>query len=112
MEECIFCKIVNKKVLSKIVYEDEKILGFKDINPKALVHILIIPKKHILSVDHLELEDEALIGQLILTAQKIAKEQKVAESGYRLIFNIGKDADQTVEHLHLHLMGGEKLPFI
>lgn len=92
-----------------VVYEDEKFLGFKDIEPKAALHILVIPKKHILSVDHLESGDKELMGELILTAQKIAKEQKISDTGYRLVFNIGKDAGQTIDHLHLHLLGGEKL---
>ncbi len=111
MKNCIFCKIAKKEIPSEIVYEDEKFIAFKDIEPKAPLHLLIIPKKHILSVDHLGLEDKELIGELFLTAQKIAREKNVVESGYRLIFNIGKDAGQTVDHLHLHLLGGKKLPF-
>ena len=108
---CLFCKIAKGEVPSDIVYEDDKIIAFKDIHPKAPVHILILPKKHIPSVNQLEPEDKELVGESILVAQKIAKEQGVAKSGYRLSFNIGKDAGQTIEHLHLHLMGGEKLPF-
>lgn len=111
MMNCIFCKIAKKEIPAEIVYEDEKILAFKDIEPKAPVHILIIPKLHIPSVDHLGKEDKELIGELFLTAKKLAKEFKIDKTGYRLIFNVGKDAGQTVEHLHLHLMGGEKLPF-
>ncbi len=110
MDECLFCKIANKKIPANIVYEDAQVMAFKDVNPVAPVHVLIIPKKHVLSVNHLEFEDKELIGDLFLVARKIAKEQKVAESGYRLSFNVGKDAGQTIYHLHLHLMGGEKLP--
>jgi len=108
---CIFCKIVNKEVSADIVYEDKDILAFKDIEPKTPVHLLIIPKKHIPAVDHIESQDKDLIGQLLLTAKKIARDQGVAQTGYRLIFNVGRDAGQTVDHLHLHLMGGEKLPW-
>lgn len=111
MTDCIFCKIINKEVPTEIVYEDNKVIVFKDIEPKAPLHLLIVPKKHVFSVNHLEPEDKELIGELFLVAQKTAREQNVVETGYRLIFNVGKDAGQTVNHLHLHLMGGGKLPF-
>jgi histidine triad (HIT) family protein len=107
--ECIFCKIINKEIPSEIVYQDEKILAFKDIVPKAPVHILIIPKKHVPSVDYLRKENRELIGELCLVARKLAKKYKVSKTGYRLIFNVGKDAGQTIDHLHLHLLGGKKL---
>jgi len=94
---------------SGVVYQDEKILAFRDIEPKAPIHLLIVPKKHILSVDHLRKGDRGLIGELFLVAQKLARKYKVDKTGYRLIFNIGKDAGQTVDHLHLHLLGGKKL---
>jgi len=96
---------------SKIVYEDDEVIAFKDIKPVAPVHLLIITKKHIPSVDHLETGDKELIGGLFLVAQKIAREQGVTETGYRLVFNIGPDAGQTVDHLHLHLIGGHRLPW-
>lgn len=108
---CIFCKIINKETPTEMIYEDVKIVAFEDIEPKAPFHFLIVPKKHIHSVDQLEPEDKELIGKLILVAQKIAREKGVAKTGYRLIFNIGKDAGQTVDHLHLHLIGGTKLPW-
>ena len=108
---CIFCKIANREVPSEIVYEDEKIVAFKDIKPVAPLHLLIVTKKHIPSVDHLKDGDKELVGDLFLVAQKIAREQGVVETGYRLIFNVGLDAGQTVDHLHLHLIGGRKLPF-
>ncbi len=111
MKDCIFCKIANKELPAEIIYEDDRIVAFKDIKPVAPVHVLIIPKKHIPSIDHLEARDKELIGELFLIAQKIARQEKVAGTGYRLAFNIGKDAGQTVDHLHLHLIGGEKLPF-
>jgi len=109
--DCLFCKIANKEIPSEIVYESDTVLAFKDIKPVAPVHLLIIPKKHIPSVDHLTSKDKDLVGELFLVAQKVARSQGVAETGYRLVFNIGKDAGQTVDHLHLHLIGGEKLPW-
>jgi histidine triad (HIT) family protein len=108
---CVFCKIVRKEIPAQIIYEDETVMAFKDIEPVAPVHILIIPKLHIPSVNHLEIKNKTLMGELILVAQKIAKGQNVDKSGYRLVFNIGKDAGQTVDHLHLHLIGGHRLPW-
>ncbi len=109
MDECVFCKIVNKEIPAEIIHEEEGILAFKDLKPVAPVHLLIIPKKHIPSVNHLEGEDSELIGKLFLVAQKLAKKYEIDKSGYRLIFNVGKDAGQTVDHLHLHLIGGKRL---
>lgn len=111
MKDCIFCQIVNKKIPSGIVYEDEQFLSFKDIEPKAPIHLLIVPRKHIPSVNHLIKKDRELIGKLFLVAQKLARELKIDKTGYRLVFNVGKNAGQTIEHLHLHLMGGKKLPW-
>jgi len=99
---CIFCKIANKEASAEIIYEDEKAIAFKDINPKAPVHILIIPKKHIPSVNHVETGDESLMGGLILVAQKIARKKKL--NSYRLQINVGRPAGQVVDHLHLHLL--------
>jgi len=101
---CIFCKIVNKETSAEIVYENDKIVAFKDINPKALIHLLIIPKKHIPSLDHVEIKDKALMGELILTAQKIAREKRL--KGYKLQINVGRQAGQIIDHLHLHLLSG------
>jgi len=109
--ECIFCKIINKEIPSETVYKDKNILAFKDIYPKAPIHLLIIPKKHIPSINYLKKKDEVLIGELFLVAKKLAKEYKIDKIGYRLIFNVGKDAGQTVNHLHLHLLAGKKLPW-
>lgn len=111
MAECIFCKIVKKELPAEIIYEDKEILAFKDIKPVAPVHLLIIPKTHILSVDHLESKDKELIGKMFLVGQKLAREKGIAETGYRISCNVGKDAGQTIEHLHFHLIGGKKLPF-
>jgi histidine triad (HIT) family protein len=108
-EDCLFCKIINKELPSTILHEDDKFLVIKDINPKAPVHLLVIPRKHIISVNHLGPGDKELMGELILLAKSIALKQGIAESGYRLSFNVGKDSGQTVDHLHLHIMGGGKL---
>ncbi len=106
---CIFCDIVNKKSPAKLVYEDDEIVAFPDIHPFAPVHILIIPKKHLSCVNDLTEEDQAIVGKMILVAKKLAQENKIDQSGYRLVINCGKDAGQVVDHLHLHLRGGEKL---
>ncbi len=103
---CIFCKIANKEMNSEVVYKDEKFIAFKDINPRAPVHILIIPKKHITSINHLEEADKELVGELILTAKKVAEQVNIKENGYKLAFNVGKGGGQIIDHLHLHLMGG------
>lgn len=107
--DCIFCKIVNKELDTEIVFEDEQILVFKDINPKAPVHLLIIPKKHIESIAHLAEEDKGLIGEMFWRAKKLAEEKGIDKSGYKLIINCGDDAGQIIKHLHLHLLGGQKL---
>ena len=111
MTDCIFCKIAQKEIPTELLYEDEDVIAFNDIAPKSPVHILIVPKKHIDSVNNLEEENKELLGKLVLVAKDIAKEKGISETGYRLIFNTGRDAGQTVDHIHLHLMGGEKLPF-
>lgn len=109
MEECLFCKIVRKEIPSTIVYEDEDIIAFKDIHPAAPVHILVVTKKHIESVKDIKKEDEMLIGKIYSVINKIAKEQGVLETGYRVITNSGKDSGQEVMHLHFHLLAGKEL---
>lgn len=101
-----FCKIANKELSSETVYEDDKVIAFKDSNPKAPIHFLIIPKKHIPSVNHIEIDDKVLMGELIMAAQKIAREKNL--KGYKLQINVGRSAGQIVDHLHLHLLS-EKL---
>ena len=105
----IFSKIIQKEIPAKIVYEDAEVLAFEDISPQAPVHILIIPKKEIPTLNHLQVEDAALMGMLFLVAQKIAKEQGFAEQGYRTVFNCNEDGGQTVDHIHLHLLAGRSL---
>lgn len=109
MEGCIFCAIAKREQNVKIEYEDDQVFAFPDISPKAPIHILVIPKKHISSVAQLEEENEGLAGRLILTAKKIAAQKGISESGYRLIFNVGPHSGQAVDHIHLHLLGGKPL---
>jgi len=111
MENCLFCKFVNKEVAAEIVFENDKILAFNDLKPIAPVHVLLIPKKHISRIDNLEVQDKELIGDLFLAVKEVAKKEGISETGYRLIINIGKNAGQTIDHLHLHLLGGKKLPW-
>ena len=109
MEDCLFCKIIKGEIPSSKVYEDEYVYGFKDIEPVAPVHILIVPKKHISSLNEISEEDEVLLGKIFLGIKKIAKKLGVEEKGYRVINNCGKDAGQTVMHLHFHLIAGTKM---
>jgi len=106
---CPFCRIVAGEQDADIVYQDDEITAFWDRSPAAPVHILFVPNRHIESVNDLEEDDTELAGRLILQAKKVAEEQGIAESGYRLFFNAGPDGRQSVYHLHLHLMGGRRL---
>ena len=108
MNDCIFCKIVKGEIPSTKVYEDKLIFAFRDINPAAPEHILIIPKEHICCANELEDKHKELLGHIILTAKKLAEAEGVKESGYRIINNCGENAGQTVFHLHFHLLAGEK----
>ena len=108
-EDCLFCKIIQKKIPADIVFENDSIIAFKDIHPAAPVHILIVPKKHIGTIDDLEREDSPVVNDIIFSAQKIARELQIAGKGYRLIFNVKSDGGQIVNHIHLHLIGGKKL---
>lgn len=107
--DCIFCKIIKKEIPAKIVFEDNNVLAFEDINPQAPVHIVIVPKTHIEKLSHIKAENVVNIGRLMLAANKIAKEENIQESGYRVVVNCGHDAGQAVLHLHLHLLGGRKM---
>lgn len=106
---CIFCKIINKEIPAGIVYGNDEIVAFNDVNPQAPVHIIIIPRKHIERVSEIKEGDSALVGKLVLVAKKLAEEKKISDSGYRLVFNCNKDAGQVVFHIHLHLLGGRKM---
>lgn len=105
MEDCIFCKIVKEEIPADKIFENEKMVAFNDINPKARAHILIVPKKHIESVKNLKEADKELAGELILAAQKIAKDKSF--EGYKLVINVGREGGQIVDHLHLHLLSGD-----
>ena len=106
---CLFCKIISGDIPSAKVYEDELVYAFKDINPMAPVHVLIVPKQHLSSMNDITEENSALIAHIFAVASKLAKELGIDESGYRVVSNCGADAGQTVFHLHFHLLGGKKL---
>lgn len=108
MNECIFCKIINKEIPADIIYEDDDILAFYDLAPQAPVHVLIIPKKHIDSLDHICKNDEEMIGRLMGKINVIASNLNLV-NGYRLVSNCGEDGMQTVNHLHFHLLGKRKM---
>lgn len=104
--ECLFCKFVNREISPDIVYEDDDVLAFNDINPQAPTHVLIIPKKHIATLNDIEEADLALVGKLQHTAARIAHERGFAEQGYRVVMNCNEMGGQTVYHIHMHLLGG------
>lgn len=107
MTNCLFCKMVAGDIKPDTVYENESVLAFRDINPQAPVHILIIPKRHIATLN--DIDDPVLAGQLLQTAVRLAKQEGIAEDGYRTVFNCNRNAGQAVYHLHLHLLGGRAM---
>jgi len=109
MSNCLFCKIIAGEIPCKKLYEDDEMLAFFDINPMAPVHFLVIPKKHINNIMEIEADDAALIGRLLYKAQELAKQQKCEEKGGRLVINTKSDGGQTVDHLHVHFLGGRAL---
>jgi len=109
MADCLFCKIVSGEIPSETVYQDDLVTVFKDINPAAPVHLLIVPNEHIASVNEVKEEQRLLLGHLITTAKRMAGEKGIQSSGYRLIINTGPDGGQEVFHLHVHLLGGGKM---
>lgn len=109
MEDCIFCKIIKGEIPSSKVYEDDEILAFKDINPAAPIHILVIPKKHISMLTDLKEDDETLIGKIYTCINKVAEKEGFKEQGFRIIANCGKDSGQEVMHIHFHILGGKVL---
>ena len=108
-EETLFSKIVNKEIPADIVYQDDRVTAFRDINPQAPTHILIVPNKVIPTVNDIEDSDEAIIGHLVLVAKRLAWEEGIADDGFRLLINCGRNANQEVFHLHMHLLGGRQL---
>ena len=109
MTDCIFCRIINGELPSTNVYNDGQVTAFRDINPAAPTHILIVPKKHIDSINVLTADDEPLIGHLFFIAKQLAAQEGIAEPGYRLVINTGAESGQTVDHVHLHLLGGRQM---
>lgn len=110
-QNCIFCKILAGEIPSDIVYQDDQALAFRDIHPAAPKHVLIIPRKHLASINELEEADKALVGHLLLVAQKVAEIEGITQSGYRTIINTGPDAGQEVLHLHVHVLGGQRMRY-
>jgi len=109
MSECLFCRIINREIPGSIVYEDERVLAFNDINPRAPTHVLIVPKRHVTTLNELSVEDDQLVGELVRRAAAIAKERGLSDGGFRTVFNTNRDAGQTVFHIHLHLLGGRSM---
>jgi histidine triad (HIT) family protein len=109
MSDCIFCRIAKHEAPADIVFEDDEVVAFRDLHPQAPVHLLVIPKKHIESLETAGEEDRAILGTLALTAQALARKEGIAEKGYRLVLNTNRWAGQSVWHIHLHLLGGRPL---
>lgn len=109
MESCLFCRIVNRELPSKIAHEDDRVVAFHDISPQAPVHVLIVPRKHIATLNDVTADDTELIAHMFSIARKLAEQLGVAQKGYRTVFNVNAEAGQTVFHLHLHVIGGRRL---
>ena len=109
MADCLFCKIVRREIPATLVYEDGRVAAFNDINPQAPTHVLVVPKRHIETLNELGTEDDRLIGELVRRAAAIAGERGLSAGGYRTVFNTNRDAGQTVLHIHLHLLGGRTM---
>ena len=109
MTPCLFCSIVNHEINASIVYEDDRVVAFNDINPQAPTHVLIVPRRHIASLNDLNGDDTELVGELVRRAALIAKDRGISASGFRTVFNTNRDAGQTVFHIHLHLIGGREM---
>jgi histidine triad (HIT) family protein len=109
MPDCLFCRIITREIPASIVYEDERVLAFDDINPQAPTHVLVVPKRHIASLNDLGAGDDQVVGELVRRAAALAKDRGVSARGFRTVFNTNRDAGQTVFHIHLHLLGGRSL---
>ena len=109
MPYCLFCKIINREIPASVVYEDDRVLAFNDINPQAPTHVLIVPKQHIESLNDLKDSHDQIVGELVRRATAIAKERGISAGGFRTVFNTNRDAGQTVFHIHLHLLGGRNM---
>ena len=106
MADCLFCRIIAGEIPGTIVYQDDRVVAFKDVNPQAPLHVLVVPRRHVASLNELSADDDALIGEMIRRGAALAKEHGHAERGYRTVFNCNADAGQTVFHIHLHVLGG------
>jgi len=109
MAECLFCRIISREIQATIVYEDDQIVAFNDINPQGPTHVLVVPRRHIATLNDLTPDDDPLVGELARRAAAIAKQRGISAGGYRTVFNTNRDAGQTVFHIHLHLMGGRTM---
>ena len=109
MDDCLFCRIIEGTVPGSIIFKDERLVAFKDINPQAPMHVLIVPRRHIATLNDLSVEDDGLVGEMIRRAAALAKENGYSDRGYRTVFNCQADAGQTVFHIHLHVLGGRRL---
>jgi histidine triad (HIT) family protein len=109
MSDCLFCRIIKKELPASIVFEDDTILAFNDINPQAPTHVLVLPKRHIATLNDLGAADDSLVGEIVRRAAAIAAERGLGAGGYRTVFNTNRDAGQTVFHIHLHLVGGRHM---
>ena len=109
VSDCLFCRIVRKEIPAKILFENERVLAFEDIRPKAPVHVLVIPKDHFASLNDAPDGAEALLGEILLRAREIAREKGIGESGYRIVLNTARDSGQEVFHIHFHILGGRRL---
>lgn len=109
MSDCLFCKMVSGEIQPDTIYEDDEVLGFRDLNPQAPTHVLVVPKTHISTINDLEDNHSALVGKLYLAAKKIAADEGIADDGYRTVMNCNAGAGQTVFHLHLHVLGGRPM---
>jgi histidine triad (HIT) family protein len=109
VSDCLFCRIIGREIPASIVYEDDHLLAFNDINPQAATHVLVVPKRHIASLNDLQPGDDQILGEMVRRAAAIAKDRGIAERGFRTVFNTNREAGQTVFHIHLHLLGGRPM---
>jgi histidine triad (HIT) family protein len=109
MSDCLFCRIIKREIPASIVYEDDRVLAFNDINPQAPTHLLVVPKRHIASLNDLQPGDDQIVGEIVRRSAAIAKERGISEGGFRTVFNTNREAGQTVFHIHLHLLGGRAM---
>ena len=109
MTDCLFCKIIRREIPASIIYEDDRFLAFNDINPQAPTHLLVVPKRHIATLNELSPDDDQIVGELVRRAAAIAKERGISAGGFRTLFNTNREAGQTVFHIHLHLLGGRAM---